>query len=127
MLIFFFLLGKFDDVKGEFILFFKDKVLVVSLEFVQKGKEKQCYQWNNVQDDFLSQILDLVQFDLINFLLVFDYNIDLFRADLKNQLDDSYYDLIFTLIMEICRVLENEMEGKVVCDFEYIGIYVVEF
>lgn len=121
------MLGKFDDVKGEFILFFKDKVLVVSLEFVQKGKEKQCYQWNNVQDDFLSQILDLVQFDLINFLLVFDYNIDLFRADLKNQLDDSYYDLIFTLIMEICRVLENEMEGKVVCDFEYIGIYVVEF
>lgn len=29
--------------------------------------------------------------------------------------------------MEICRVLESEMEGKVVCDFEYIGIYVVEF
>lgn len=29
--------------------------------------------------------------------------------------------------MEICRVLESEMEGEVVCNFEYIGIYVVEF
>lgn len=121
-----FLSSKLDDVKGEPIQSFKDKAPAVSSESVLKGKEKHCPQWNNVQDDSLSHISDLVQSDLANSSLVSDHNTDSFRADSKNQPDDSHYDLISTPTMETCRASESEMEGKVVCDSEYIGIHVVE-
>lgn len=121
-----FLSGKPDDVKGEPRQSFKDKAPAVSSESVQKGKEKHCHQWNNVQDDSLSQISDLVQSDLTNSSLVSDHNTYSFRADSKNQPDDSHYDLISTPTMEICRASESEMEGEVVCNSEYIGIHVVE-
>lgn len=122
-----FLSGKPDDVKGEPRQSFKDiKAPAVSSESVQKGKEKQCHQWNNVQGDSLSHISDLVQSDLTNSSLVSDHNTYSYRADSKNQPDDSHYDLISTPTMETCRASESEMEGKVVCDSEYIGIHVVE-
>lgn len=117
-----FLSSKPDDVKGEPRNFFNDKAPAVSSESFQKGKEKQCPQWNNMQDDSLSHTSDSVQSDLTNSSPVSDQNTDSFRADSKNQPDDRHYDLISTPTMETCRASDSEMKGKVVCDSEYIGI-----